>query len=124
MASARKIKISMLTAFVVLAMAWAVSGTFSSISSGTMAGELDPGTPQAAASADDFVGSETCKACHEDQFKGFAGTKHAKLAEVKSWKDKAQGCESCHGSGKLHVEGGGDKSKIISFKGKIGRAHV
>ncbi|MBX7053705.1 MAG: hypothetical protein K1X36_02035 [Pyrinomonadaceae bacterium] len=118
MASARKIKIGMLTAFVILAFVWAVSGTFSSISSGTMAGELDQSAPQAAASADDFVGSETCKACHEDQFKGFAGTKHAKLAEVKSWKDKAQGCESCHGSGKLHVEGGGDKSKIISFKGK------
>ena len=118
MASAKKIKIGLLTGFALLAMAWAVSGTYSTISTGTMAGELDQGPPQAAASADDFVGSETCKACHEDQFKSFAGTKHAKLAEVKSWKDKAQGCESCHGSGKLHVEGGGDKTKIITFKGK------
>ena len=90
MASAKKIKIGLLTGFALLAMAWAVSGTYSTISTGTMAGELDQGPPQAAASADDFVGSVTCKACHEDQFKSFAGTKHAKLAEVKSWKDKAR----------------------------------
>ncbi len=34
------------------------------------------------------------------------------------WKDKAQGCESCHGPGKQHVEGAGDKTKIITFVGK------
>ena len=26
------------------------------------------------------------------------------------------GCESCHGPGSAHVEGGGDVTKIISFK--------
>jgi len=29
----------------------------------------------------------------------------------------AQGCEGCHGPGKAHVEGGGDKSKIFTFVG-------
>jgi DmsE family decaheme c-type cytochrome len=28
-----------------------------------------------------------------------------------------QGCEACHGPGAAHVEAGGDKSKIITFKG-------
>jgi len=27
-----------------------------------------------------------------------------------------QGCEACHGPGKEHVEGGGDKTKIFAFK--------
>jgi len=118
MASAKKFKIGMLTAFSLLALAWAVSGTYSSISSGTLAGELDQPVPMAAASADDLVGSETCKGCHEDQFKKYSFTKHAKLQDVASWKDKATGCEACHGGGKAHVEGGGDKSKITTFTGK------
>lgn len=118
MASVIKIKTGVLTAISMLLLAWAVTGTFSSISDASAAGEISEPTIAAVGLADDFVGSETCKACHEDQFKNFTGTKHAKLAEVASWKDKAQGCESCHGSGKAHVEGGGDKSKIISFAGK------
>src|SRR5437773_4264038 len=26
------------------------------------------------------------------------------------------GCEACHGPGKAHVDGGGDKTKIFTFK--------
>jgi predicted CXXCH cytochrome family protein len=65
----------------------------------------------------DFVGSETCKACHEDQFNSFAKTKHATLQHA-GWKAEKQGCESCHGAGKAHVEGGGDKTKIRTFAGE------
>ncbi|MEK6325563.1 MAG: hypothetical protein AABN33_28305, partial [Acidobacteriota bacterium] len=74
---------------------------------------------QPAASAkyspEDFVGSETCKACHEDQFNSFTKTAHAKLSKA-GWKTERQGCESCHGPGKAHVEGGGDKTKIRTFE--------
>jgi predicted CXXCH cytochrome family protein len=74
---------------------------------------------QAAASAkyspEDYVGSETCKACHEDQFNSFEKTIHAKLSKA-GWKPEKQGCESCHGAGKAHVEGGGDKTKIRTFE--------
>ncbi len=116
MASIKFFKIGLLAVFSVLVLAWAVSGTYSTVLNGTLGAYAEPQpTP---ASPDDYVGSETCKACHEDQFKTFGTTKHAKLAEVASWKDKAQGCESCHGPGKAHVEGSGDKTKIISFTGK------
>ena len=65
--------------------------------------------------ASDYVGSETCQACHEDQFKAYSHTAHATLTTVSSWKNKVTGCESCHGPGKKHVDGGGDKSKIMTF---------
>ena len=70
----------------------------------------------ATATDDDYVGSETCAACHEPQSKSFDGTKHGKLHTIESWKNKVVGCESCHGPGKQHVEANGDKLKIGSFK--------
>lgn len=67
---------------------------------------------------DDYVGSETCKSCHEEQFNRVAETKHGKLENLAQWKDKVVGCESCHGPGKAHVDGGGDKTKI-ALLGKL-----
>src|SRR5215217_8088389 len=58
---------------------------------------------------EDYVGSEVCKACHEDQFKAFSHTSHAQLTKISSWKDKVTGCESCHGPGKAHSEEGDPK---------------
>src|ERR1044072_479001 len=52
----------------------------------------------------EYVGSEACKDCHEDQFKAFSHTSHAQLATLASWKNKVTGCESCHGPGKAHSE--------------------
>lgn len=67
--------------------------------------------------SDEYVGSETCAACHEDQFKSVAQTKHGKLSLIPNWKDKVQGCESCHGAGKKHSEEP-TLQNIISFKNK------
>ena len=61
-----------------------------------------------------YVGSDTCKTCHEDIYKNFAATPHWKTTLNK--KSPGQGCESCHGPGSAHVDGGGDKTKIIVFK--------
>jgi len=68
-----------------------------------------------------YVGTETCKTCHEDMpaknfYKDFEATPHSITLESKKGPEW-QGCESCHGPGKAHVEGGGDKTKIFSFKG-------
>lgn len=63
-------------------------------------------------SAAKYVGSDTCKTCHEDIYtKGFERTPH-----FKTTRQGEHGCESCHGPGSEHVDGGGDVSKIISFK--------
>ena len=75
-------------------------------------------TVNAKPAANDYVGTDTCKDCHEDQFKAYSHTAHAALTTIASWKNKVTGCESCHGPGKAHVDGGGDKTKIISFTNK------
>lgn len=74
-------------------------------------------TKPATYSSQDYVGSEACKDCHEDQFKAFSHTSHAELTRISSWKGKVTGCEACHGPGKAHMEEG-DPAKIVSFKNK------
>ena len=120
MASTKIIKVSLLGAFTLFLAIWLASGAYSKIfnSGGGNNVEALTVTPDDDKDKDKYVGSETCQACHEDQFKQFSGTKHSKLANLEGWKDKVQGCESCHGPGKDHVEGSGDKTKIISFKNK------
>jgi predicted CXXCH cytochrome family protein len=67
--------------------------------------------------SEDYVGSDACKDCHEDQFKAFSHTTHARLSNSGSWKGLVTGCEACHGPGKAHTEEG-DPKKIVSFKTK------
>jgi DmsE family decaheme c-type cytochrome len=62
-----------------------------------------------------YVGSDNCKTCHEDQFKNVQGTAHYKVFSPKGRGQEWHGCESCHGPGSAHVDGGGDKTKIFRF---------
>src|SRR4051794_41001735 len=73
-------------------------------------------TARAVVNPAEQVGSDTCKTCHEEIYKSFAATPHWKTTFGRH-ENGAQGCEACHGPGKAHVEGGGDKSKIFTFKG-------
>ena len=59
------------------------------------------------------VGSDTCAACHEDTAKNFQHAFH---------KQQGVECEDCHGNGSLHVEGGGDVTKIVSFRKRVAEA--
>ena len=68
----------------------------------------------------DYVGSDVCKTCHEDLAKHFEQTAHFATVLDKKADAAHQGCEACHGPGKAHVDGGGDVSKIISFKNLSG----
>ena len=71
-------------------------------------------TPPAAADSH-YVGSETCKTCHEEIYKNFETTPHWKT--TLKGHGEIEGCEGCHGPGQAHVEGSGDKSKIFRFAG-------
>jgi DmsE family decaheme c-type cytochrome len=65
-----------------------------------------------AAAPSEFVGAETCAGCHEEVTKGFANNPHTKLALEHGGAGVT--CESCHGPGKAHVDGGGDVTKIFN----------
>src|SRR5579864_305361 len=52
------------------------------------------------------VGSDTCTGCHTETSKNFQHAFH---------KQQGVECEDCHGKGSLHVDGGGDVAKIVSF---------
>src|SRR5207237_1662375 len=114
MASDKRIKLILLALFSLSVTAWVVTGAHSKVFGDSRLAEVAP-TPVTAA-PNQYVGSEACQTCHEDQFKNFSATKHAKLPNVESWKDKAKGCESCHGPGKAHMEDATNPATIISFK--------
>ncbi len=59
------------------------------------------------------AGSNTCASCHADHVKSFQHAFH---------KQQGVECEDCHGNGSLHVEGGGDTSKIVMFSNRSAQA--
>ncbi len=73
-------------------------------------------SPQGTVDASQYVGSDTCKTCHEDVFKQFQASPHFKTTTVEKWGPDRHGCEACHGPGKAHVDAGGDTTKIINPK--------
>ena len=52
----------------------------------------------------EFVGSETCQACHEDIFNAFQKNPHHQVETDKKRGFETKACESCHGPGSKHAE--------------------
>ncbi len=69
-----------------------------------------------------YVGADTCKTCHEDVFKGVQKTRHWNSVFKLKNGVEAHSCETCHGPGADHVDGGGDKTKIFVFNGATAQA--
>ncbi|PYT78743.1 MAG: hypothetical protein DMG40_18850 [Acidobacteria bacterium] len=70
-------------------------------------------TAASAAASGDYVGSATCKTCHEDMpskgfYKNFEDSPHFVTTLDTRKGPEWHGCEACHGPGKAHMEGGGN----------------
>lgn len=55
--------------------------------------------------------SRTCASCHADLVTHFKGNPHDR--PISAHDANADSCADCHGSGKAHIESGGDKSTIF-----------
>ena len=64
-----------------------------------------------------YVGSETCKGCHADQFQKMESTLHGKLLGTNLAKSELQqrGCEACHGPGSKHIEDQANPANNLRF---------
>ncbi len=63
-----------------------------------------------------FIGAETCKECHEEQYDSYSKSVHFQKS-IKGPQSQ-DACETCHGPGALHVEKGGGRGVDISTFGK------
>lgn len=70
---------------------------------------------QASSQTSGYMGSDTCKVCHEEIYNSFEKTPHWKTTLDTRGGPSRQGCEGCHGPGEDHVASGGDKTKIFIF---------
>ena len=112
--SIRILLLLFLSALLVVALATAQNAASTAPADKPKAEAVRGAEPSRSTNAEDYVGTDTCKGCHEAEFNSYDHGPHWKTeknAKGLGW----QGCESCHGPGKAHVEGGGDKTKIVRF---------
>lgn len=64
----------------------------------------------------DYLGAEACKVCHEDHYTNLADTPHYATRLDTRGGPSRQLCEGCHGPGRAHVAGGGDRKQIFIFE--------
>jgi hypothetical protein len=112
--------------FVLLSFSYLLSSALAVSQAQQPTGEKNPTSGGASSStaktasspAEDskYLGSDTCKTCHEDLYNKWQRTAHWKTTLDTKGGPSYQGCEGCHGPGGDHVDGGGDKTKIFVFE--------
>lgn len=87
--------LALLSIFVAVVLLWSIR---------TIAAQ-EPKTESKPSADSDYVGSEKCAECHEEESKSISKTPHGgKPFAMRS----TYGCETCHGPGRKHVESGGE----------------
>lgn len=61
-----------------------------------------------------YVGMDSCVACHEKESKEYKLSTHSRIKISKDQEGVAESCEMCHGPGSIHAENGGGKKNIIN----------
>ena len=77
--------------------------------------ESDASSPFSSLKGAQFVGSESCGACHEKEAKEFKLSTHARVG-IPHEGVEVKGCEMCHGPASLHVAASGGKNNIVNPK--------
>ncbi len=85
-----------------VAAVWSVSGAASA---------RDQGPPAAKTG---YVGVAECTSCHEVQARGYRESPHARVWDART-PAAAEGCETCHGPGRAHVDDPGAKGTLRNF---------
>ena len=75
---------------------------------------VSPSAQAAAIQKAGYADGEDCFTCHDIE------SKFKKNPHYKSWDDSKKdwsekGCQTCHGPGQAHIDGGGDSEKIFNF---------
>jgi DmsE family decaheme c-type cytochrome len=72
----------------------------------------------------EFIGADSCAACHQDQVDAFKNAKHGKALPKMKGIEFEKSCETCHGAGSLHAGAGGDKLNPGFYSVKIQEASL
>lgn len=67
----------------------------------------------ARATPDDYMNEEACAECHSGIAKNFPASAHSKLTQDESLPLDKQGCQGCHGPGRIHQAE--ENAEVISY---------
>ena len=101
--------------FLAVALTYMLTMAIAVASAGREGGDTADRAPLAQqVPAADYVGTETCIVCHEEQQHGYENSPHGKAANPRS-PAAARGCESCHGPGGHHLEDPSEDTALRKF---------
>lgn len=76
---------------------------------------IAPAPVSPVVTAPGYAGNKACQTCHPNIVVPFIRNPHFKSSASGKEAPENAGCEGCHGPGKAHIAGMGDKTKIVAF---------